>query len=735
MFHNYVDVSAGDFDPATATTDELAVAEAAGYGAYANCTVDGHFPPVEIRASFLRHLLLGFPALMGQPWPIAPGGVKVCGATVTGALNLRDGRLPSGDALPPLLLEFCSFNESIILDEAHFRRLSFRGSNITAISAEGCSIDGQLVLADIKPTQRAGVPESSRIDLRRCRIGSGLDVEGARLVAGPTAGPDHFALNLTGARVSGEVCGNSLFADGGISLREGQFSNSVNFNGLTCLRPNTISFDADTTTIDGGLELGTHREIRSTITGSVRIYGATIKGNFNLESALLHCPDGATLIAMGATIGGHILICSGLESQGELDLRAVRVKGSVDVKRAKLQSRFNSCIDLASAQIGGDLHFGLDFTANGTIAIVGATIEGSLILSDADILPSLTSEDEKASAMPSPPSYDAINATNASIKLDCRIAHLRTHGTIRLWGATVGQTLSVANADSSPEWILRDCSVGQIDDNNAKGWGKKPTVRADGFRYDALSPTSYFGENVWTTRKRWLKLIKSPGGTLAPQPYEQVAKVLFEMGHVSESRQATIYLNGRRTRHLPPLSLRQPFTSIFRLMVFVVRLIFAGLFGICFAYGYSPPRAALTFLFFVGLGTLGASYANSSDLMIVNGSAVSSVFADSGSKPHMVFTKTDGAHNTDKIPCGDSITPFWYAVDLFVPLVDLNQEKQCIAESVADRPPLHVFGVKLPVFDTWFLRSLTAIYALLGAVVTSLTILTFSGVLRRDLRG
>jgi hypothetical protein len=72
---------------------------------------------------------------------------------------------------------------------------------------------------------------------------------------------------------------------------------------------------------------------------------------------------------------------------------------------------------------------------------------------------------------------------------------------------------------------------------------------------------------------------------------------------------------------------------------------------------------------------------------------------------------------------------------LFVPLVDLNQEKQCIAESVVDRPPLNVFGVPLPVFDTWFLRSFTAIYALLGAVVTSLTILTFSGVLRRDLRG
>jgi hypothetical protein len=69
-----------------------------------------------------------------------------------------------------------------------------------------------------------------------------------------------------------------------------------------------------------------------------------------------------------------------------------------------------------------------------------------------------------------------------------------------------------------------------------------------------------------------------------------------------------------------------------------------------------------------------------------------------------------------EIACGDQIEPLWYALDVFVPLLDLRQEEKC---SMSSRG------------GAWAWRAFKPIYAILGAVVTSLMLLTVSGVLRR----
>ncbi|MDX2233853.1 MAG: hypothetical protein NW200_05090 [Hyphomonadaceae bacterium] len=73
-----------------------------------------------------------------------------------------------------------------------------------------------------------------------------------------------------------------------------------------------------------------------------------------------------------------------------------------------------------------------------------------------------------------------------------------------------------------------------------------------------------------------------------------------------------------------------------------------------------------------------------------------------------------GENFVDELPCASEIQPFLYATDVFIPLVDLRQESQC-------RPRGDAVG--------WNVAK--ALYALLGWIVTSLTILTVSGVLRR----
>ncbi|MEM9293154.1 MAG: hypothetical protein AAGD01_15845 [Acidobacteriota bacterium] len=69
-----------------------------------------------------------------------------------------------------------------------------------------------------------------------------------------------------------------------------------------------------------------------------------------------------------------------------------------------------------------------------------------------------------------------------------------------------------------------------------------------------------------------------------------------------------------------------------------------------------------------------------------------------------------------EVPCIDRVQPLLYALDVFVPLVDLDQEPLCM---VSARP------------DAWPWRLLKGLYRAAGWVVTSLLLLTVTGVLRK----
>jgi hypothetical protein len=75
-------------------------------------------------------------------------------------------------------------------------------------------------------------------------------------------------------------------------------------------------------------------------------------------------------------------------------------------------------------------------------------------------------------------------------------------------------------------------------------------------------------------------------------------------------------------------------------------------------------------------------------------------------------------------PCNRNVSSLLYALDVFLPLIDLDQERRC---SVRDADP----ATGHDAYFHW--RLLKTVYELLGWVVTSLVILTFTGVLRRDL--
>jgi hypothetical protein len=76
------------------------------------------------------------------------------------------------------------------------------------------------------------------------------------------------------------------------------------------------------------------------------------------------------------------------------------------------------------------------------------------------------------------------------------------------------------------------------------------------------------------------------------------------------------------------------------------------------------------------------------------------------------------AASLDEIPCGHVIEPVLYALEAFVPALEIGQERRCAITPGPDGMPWRI-GL--------------ALYAVLGWIVTALTVLTVSGVARRHL--
>lgn len=136
-----------------------------------------------------------------------------------------------------------------------------------------------------------------------------------------------------------------------------------------------------------------------------------------------------------------------------------------------------------------------------------------------------------------------------------------------------------------------------------------------------------------------------------------------------------------------------------------------------FGFGLDPRRALLTLAGFFFLGWSVFALANSRDLMIVDQQPVATLSDRSAI----------GAGLTDvvasDVPCRDMINPSLFALDVFIPLVDLRQESKCeigVAEDSSATPQ-----------QAAWLKVFKVIYAIFGWIVISLSILTFSGFLQR----
>lgn len=208
-----------------------------------------------------------------------------------------------------------------------------------------------------------------------------------------------------------------------------------------------------------------------------------------------------------------------------------------------------------------------------------------------------------------------------------------------------------------------------------------------------------------------------------PQPYEELAKALNSQGDFASANEILIYRSDM-DNWLQHRSSRHQIAAWLRALLFWA-------FSKWFAYGLKPSKALQTFGIALLIGWAGVYWANTGSppfmasilpgepVLVVEAEPIAVALED-GDERHMGMLVLQSGGTTSmlgdpkEVYCGDEIVDFLYAIDLFIPLLDLRQESECRVSNSS---------------VVW--NTLKALYAALGWIFTSLTVLTVSGVLRR----
>lgn len=336
-------------DRSELTEAERRLREAVPLGGHVDAGPSGGDP---IRAEVLRDLLLG------DVRP--PAALSVSGAEITGRLNLDFLRIDC-----PVRLTGCRFTDPVTAQWAQLRLLDLSGSELPGLDLDGGHIDGHLWLSRCRIPGMSAVhtrvvgdvvlddavltraEESAPaldahdltvggglrarqltadggIVLRTAHIAGNLNIEGARLTAGPG-----LALHCTDIEVGSDVLARDVTADGEIRLSGGTFGGPVNLHGATVTNPGRVALATQHAQLQELL-----RMTRITVHGRTRLEAAQVTGALLLTDARLDNPDDVALDAGAVRIGR--IEAERLHAAGTVNLRGAVVSGQVNLAHADL---------------------------------------------------------------------------------------------------------------------------------------------------------------------------------------------------------------------------------------------------------------------------------------------------------------------------------------------------------------------------------------------------------------
>jgi hypothetical protein len=411
-------------------------------------------------------------------------------------------------------------------------------------------------------------------------------------------------------------------------------------------------FRAETSTIVGELALNSGCTVR----GEVRLARATIGRNLNCERLGLRSENEAAAVARrplivdGAHIAGDVILADGFESDGEVRLVGVRIDGDLRMANARLHGDVDKegvrgdALNLDRASIAGSVILRDGFSAAGRVRLARAHIEGDL---------------------------------------DCNGAVFDVFGDAA-WGGRVALVMDRAEIGGSLVLTkLKSPLLGAsfagvragtlIDD--ATTWGERLVL--DEFTYGRLAdgaPTTARFRLAWIGLQEGAHL----GSDFRPAPWHQLISVLRSMSQDASARDVAV----AREAHLRRIG--RVGAGAPRGWRWLPRSLHA-VFGALAGYGYRPGRlvAAMLVLWLA----CGAAYwaASEQGLMAPTNPHV---FDDpryapcrlGSSAPGVVRNGESGHASWTRCPAlateYPEFNPLVYSLDLLLPLVDLQQERE-----------------------------------------------------------
>ena len=466
-------------------------------------------------------------------------------------------------------------------------------------------------------------------------------------------------------------------------------------------------------------------------TGRIRLAGAKIDGNFELDGARLHYPEGRTLHAEGASVGGCMFLRDGFSSRGEITLLGITVAGSFSCRHAQLLNPGGIALIAERGVFGAGVFLSDGVRCEGEVRFGNATIEGYLDCSESQFLNR---------------NGRAFHADKLRVQDNIFFRDMNADGEVRLVGAHVGGNIECDRARFSGSagralvlngsrvdgnLFLRSFeAVGELDlvatvigshlviegAKNIAGTSINLTaaragsliddeqsrprpgkLELDGFCYEHIFQTAPTDAD---SRIDWLH--RQPKERPWPQTYEQLGAVLRSMGDERAAGRVMIAKNRERQRftHFP----RQDWW-------------WYNFFGRIIGYGYRPFRALGLSLAVIILGSVLFATAFSNDLM--------SPTKETADQKKVSSRVVDGKrHFADDYSV---FNPFIYSLEAFTPLLKLDQTANW--EPNANHGRSIVFG-GWSVTTGQLLRYYLWTHVMLGWVLTSLWVGAITGLVK-----
>ncbi|MGH3789086.1 MAG: hypothetical protein ACRDRG_21600 [Pseudonocardiaceae bacterium] len=490
-------------------------------------------PRFTIRAELLRELVLGHSGKR-----LDPLGLRIQGARITGTLDLT--HVPAAVGLE---LRNCFFEHAVLLVSARLPWLTLAGSQLPVLDCDGFHVNGDVLLGD--GFTATGQGDYGAVRLLGARVRGQLNFNGARLTN--EAGP---ALIGDGLHVDGDLFGGGFVASGhgelgAVRLPGAHIVGQLNLNSAELANQSGPALIGDGLHVDGGLVLAEGFTATGQYErGAVRLPGARIHGQLNLDGAALINPAGPALVGDHLQVSGGVFLdgftATGHGEDGVVRLPDAHITGQLNLDRAELTN------PAGPALIGDHLQVDSDMFAEGLIA-AGHSQDGTVRLADAHICGQLNLSHAKLTNQ----AGRALIGDHLQVDSDMFAEGLTAtghsqDGAVRLPDANISGQLNLSHAKltnpAGPVLDLEDAAAKHLflpahvicphgSANRSSCAAPSNRLVLSGLAYTSLHAVDW---------QEWLHLIIHHTRDYRPQPYRQLAGALRAIGHESTAREVLI---------------------------------------------------------------------------------------------------------------------------------------------------------------------------------------------------